>query len=247
MHLETIYKNIINELAPFASQQHKANEVRVFLWFHSMSREELIKWTTDNLPGIDLAPFQKLKDKRLLEQLSVRILLYKTLGPNVTVSKLSTGRPVLSNCNKEISISHTRNAYILSVGNLRHGVDAEVLGQKAYRTARMFTTESEQLKINRATTELHWEPEEFYTTIWSAKESIYKCCDQPGLSFKEQILFNKAQKDTLFFHLTENSKNNNLEIFFAKIDNVALTLCTSNPETQLNVNILTAEDVKKQQ
>ncbi len=179
----------IKRLVPLNANSLAKGEVRVFLWHHTFNRSRLIQFAESNYPTTDFHQFNALRDKRFIEKLSVLLLLHQVLGPEATIGYHSTGRPFLrSNEQIKISISHTANIYAISFSTSTHGMDIERFNKKAFEVKSMFVNddESKWLKKNDNTVI------EKYTSLWSAKEAIYKLYDQPGLSFKRDIIIRQT-------------------------------------------------------
>lgn len=179
----------IKRLVPLNANSLAKGEVRVFLWHHTFNRSRLIQFAESNYPTTDFHQFNALRDKRFIEKLSVLLLLHQVLGPEATIGYHSTGHPFLrSNEQIKISISHTANIYAISFSTSTHGMDIERFNKKAFEVKSMFVNddESKWLKKNDNTVI------EKYTSLWSAKEAIYKLYDQPGLSFKRDIIIRQT-------------------------------------------------------
>lgn len=179
----------IKRLVPLNANSLAKGEVRVFLWHHTFNRSRLIQFAESNYPTTDFHQFNALRDKRFIEKLSVLLLLHQVLGPEATIGYHSTGRPFLrSNEQIKISISHTANIYAISFSTSTHGMDIERFNKKAFEVKSMFVNddESKWLKKNDNTVI------EKYTSLWSAKEAIYKLYDHPGLSFKRDIIIRQT-------------------------------------------------------
>ena len=84
-----------------------ANEVRVFLWHHKLSRLDIQEYADICVSAEEKGGLSNICDKRFVEKVSVRVILYKLLGKDVRICYNENGAPYLSNKQYYISISHT--------------------------------------------------------------------------------------------------------------------------------------------
>ena len=168
------------------------NEIRVFLCHHTMTRATLDKCTEELKLNIHTPDLDTLADKRYIEKLSIRILLAVLIGKENYIQYHATGRPYLPQSPFEISISHTQHTYALSLSTIRHGIDIEKWSDKPQRVAQMYVNKQDYLSEHALAQKSIW-----HTTLWSAKEAVYKLYDQAGLSFKNDILVQEWGTDCL--------------------------------------------------
>lgn len=186
----------IKELVPLNANPLAKGEVRVFLWHHTFDRTKLIQFVKSYYPTTNYNQYNTLRDKRFIEKLSVLLLLQQALDSQATIAYHSTGRPFLkSNKQIKISISHTADIYAISFSTFAHGIDVEHYSETAFKVKRMFVNDIERGWLEKDETPII----EKYTQLWSAKEAIYKLYDQPGLSFKHDIIINHS---TLYHQYT---------------------------------------------
>ena len=165
------------------------------LWQHNWDAQQLVTWAKAHAPQIVLDEYLQYRPKRLVERLSVRLMLHQMAPEAPTLEHLPSGAPYLPDQEVHISISHTQGAYCLSLGETRHGIDLEKWGDKALRVRNMFIRDDEQPLFEAMASTLI--PEQIATLIWSAKESIYKLFDIPGLSLRDDIQLTYQSSDTL--------------------------------------------------
>ena len=144
------------------------NNAEVFIW-------EILEDETTLLNLIDkrlINGIEKLKkEKAKLQWLASRVLLTQVLDQqNIQFdgsNKDEYGKPFLSNCDWNFSISHSGNfaALIISKDNFI-GVDIETKFEQTFRLKEKFSTEKELNFIG--------DDDQKSSLIWSAKESIYK-------------------------------------------------------------------------
>lgn len=117
-----------------------------------------------------------------IESLATRYCLWqlcKQLGiENPTLSYAESGKPYLPNLS--ISLAHTYPFVVAAVSAHKPiGIDIEKTNRKVQKIGPRFlhTNEWERWKNDQKA----------LTLAWSAKESVYKALDIPGLSFRESI------------------------------------------------------------
>ncbi len=156
------------------------NETHILIWKITESENELAS-------GISLAKkstkrIQSMKSEMHRKAyLSVRHLLAIAQYTDKDLTYNEAGKPKLSDgvC---ISITHSHqfSAIILSAKPV--GIDIEKQRDKIKNIANKFISNKENEWLCKHQSHL-----KLLTTIWGAKESIYKLYGQPGLSFKQHI------------------------------------------------------------
>lgn len=191
----------IKQLTPIKDSSIANNKIQVFLWHHTMNRATLDKWTQELELNINTQDLNALADKRYVEKLSIRILLALLVGKGKSIQYHATGRPYLQQSPFEISISHTQQTYALSLSTIRHGIDIEKWSDKPLRVSKMYVNEQDYLSCHDSAQKSNW-----HTTLWSAKEAVYKLYDQAGLSFKNDILVQTWKTDYIKIYSPRLSK-----------------------------------------
>lgn len=172
---------------------------RVYVWEHDWNATTLKAFCSKHFPEVtynDLADTYKA-DKRLIEKLSVRLLLHFMLPHAPRHEYRATGQPFLPHNPYCISISHTRHVYAVSIGTQPHGIDLEQWSGKAARVGSYFLSEEEHEWLETMSAERdipHTVPPQplmphdaWYTLLWSAKEAVYKCFSELAPSLKNDI------------------------------------------------------------
>ncbi len=170
----------------------KPRNVRVCLWQHHLSANELLDYARLYQPGLaeDIAAtLHPTQRKRLRERISVGLLLTKVFGNEARVGYYESGRPFLKEKNEsvEISISHSGDTYAFSLSDRRHGMDIEQWRDKAFALRTRFLNNEELEGLSLLAQRIGSEARAA-TLLWSAKESLYKAVDCPGLDFREDML-----------------------------------------------------------
>ena len=163
-------------------------------------------------------------DKRFVEKVSVRVILYKLFGKDVRICYNENGAPYLSNKQYYISISHTDGHFALSFSHRKHGIDIERWNSTAKRVSKMFATDQEVAALvdAKAITD---EDAKAFCTIWSAKESIYKSHDFAGLSFRDGILLKKDAFSNLVAEVSYKEATFHYAVEYRLLPDCVLTIC----------------------
>lgn len=131
----------------------------------------------NNVPEIQVKSI-----KRKCEWLTTHKVLREILNEPVTYTYDLLGKPVLTDKNEKISISHSKNysAVIVSPES-KVGIDIEELSPRIFKISDRFVNYPEQKFI-----ESHGEKTELLYLIWCAKEALYKL-SETSLDFKDHI------------------------------------------------------------
>ena len=113
--------------------------------------------------------------------LSVRHLLHEFGYSDSDLFYDENGKPHLKD-GKQISITHSFNFSAVIVSDLVVGIDIEKQRDKILRIAYKFTPIQEYSTLANSEAVVRK-----LTTVWGAKESLYKIYAQPGLSFLNHI------------------------------------------------------------
>ena len=165
---------------------------------------ESVEMLTENLQLTAKSKLRVASMKSEIHQkgfLCVRKLLLECCILDKDLCYEKSGKPFLKKDYK-ISISHSHDFVAIALSNVEIGIDIEQNREKIVRIADKFCL-SERLFLNAN--------DESYiknlTTIWAAKESIFKIENQKGISFKNHISINAFQSKTDAVRATLDFKN----------------------------------------
>jgi len=141
------------------------------------------------LPARALGPRQA---QWLAGRLLVQHLLHAAGYPPVPLHNNEAGRPYLTGPAPQpsISLSHA-GAWVvalLAAPGTPVGLDVETVRDKAQRIARKFLNDTELAATQRLAEALPADITLLYTTLWSAKETLFKLAGRPGIIFRENLL-----------------------------------------------------------
>ncbi len=152
----------------------------ILIWEITETEKELSK-------GITLGKNSKTRMHSMKSELhrkaylSVRHLLAIAQYTDIDLTYSSEGKPSLVD-GVEVSITHSHQFSAVIFSDVPVGIDIEKKRDKIVKIASKFTTEKEMEYVNQSNN-----PITILTSIWGAKESLYKLYGIPGLSFKQHI------------------------------------------------------------
>lgn len=185
------------DLAPYSTPEDaQPPTVHVYVWKHDMDREELLAFARTHFPDLTLDPLPQGCGKRLVEVLSVRLLLRRLLGRETRLAYHDTGRPYIPGSPLTASISHSARLYALSLAPFRHGIDVEQWGDRALRLLPRFVSPEEAAALASARMP-GLSDEQWATLLWSAKEAAYKYYDIPGTTLHPDFVLQPAASPLL--------------------------------------------------
>ena len=127
-----------------------------------------------------------------------------------------SGKPFLVD-NKHVSVSHSHQFATIIISDKTVGIDIEKQRQKIIAIANKFTNKEEQ-------SYLYTDGLKKLTTIWGAKETVFKIVNQKGISFKNDLTVTpfeiKDNQTTVL--LKKNTINQEFSMFFEEIENFIL-------------------------
>lgn len=189
-------------------------------------------WTIEESVSqlLDLVPrrqvyekeIQRFKSlKRQKEWLATRALFYSTESEQASITYQANGAPCLQGAaHSFISISHSQQYVCLLLAAHPATVDLETFSPKAWALKEKFMNEKE------ADAPAAVPPEQWATTIWSAKESVYKIAALPSLRFKEDIILSlqgNGDEGQLLAELPQY--NRRYEVRYSYFPDFVLTVC----------------------
>lgn len=136
---------------------------------------------------------EKAHLKRRLEWLASRWLIKLVAGQQAICLKDRLGKPYLKNSTQHLSISHSKDLAVVSIGKQALGIDIQAITPKIKRVAHKFMRHEEAQSLLESTYLEH------LTVYWSAKEALFKAYGKKELDFRRHILvspFDYEQKGT---------------------------------------------------
>lgn len=124
---------------------------------------------------------------RIKEYLAVRCCV-KSLGfdPS-TISYLPSGKPYLDNCEKIISISHTKNyAAVITGKDNMPAIDIETRSERILRIRKKFMSEQEETALKSS----GFDEVTGLLIHWCAKESLFKAIPDQNVDFAKELIVN---------------------------------------------------------
>lgn len=164
--------------------QDKTNDTQWAVWKVEESLEALLALLPDaRRVCCEQELLQFASERRKIEWLSVRVLLYFMLKEDKQIGYSSEGKPFLTDDSFFISISHTKG-YVAVTLNPKTpvGIDIEQYGKRVHKVFDRFIRPDEQVEAYQGDTTwgglLHW----------SAKETVFKCMKNADADLRKLCL-----------------------------------------------------------
>jgi len=153
--------------------------------------------------------------ERKNEFLGVRYLRNQ-YDAKLEIKYLSSGKPVIENDSKHISISHSKNYVAFAVAPYKIGIDIEEIHERILKVKGRFLNQSELELFNlNSLADL--------TIAWCAKETLFKLNDDSGLDFKTDLIIKNWDKNsTILAEMKQNSQWVKVNLHFEVRDDLVL-------------------------
>jgi 4'-phosphopantetheinyl transferase EntD len=172
-----------------------------------------------HLTPLDTQLYSKISNEsRKKEWLSTRVLLNEVLGfwPNITY--METGKPIINNHIRHLSISHSKEMVgILLCTSPYAGVDIEKTSRNIDNILPRFLSADEIKNVETATNP--------HSKIihWCAKEAIFKSINEPNIEFSSRIKIDKINNDgTIEATYQSKQQRHNLHLNYLLLDDHAI-------------------------
>lgn len=154
-----------------------------------------------------------ISERRKMEWLSVRVLLYSMLQEDKEITYSHEGKPSLADNSSFISISHTKGfvAVILSAAS-PVGIDIEQYGQRVHRVADRYIRSDERVEVGSEAVmpsnqgDTRWNLVDTTWSLllhWSAKETIFKRMENPDADLRKLRLNHFIPQEKGMFQVQE--------------------------------------------
>lgn len=173
----------------------------------------------------EMEVYQKMRPHRKKEWLSSRYLLNLISGDSSrkTILKKADGKPYRKDCNKHISLSHSKNLVAAIISEKPVGIDIQNFVEKISRIAHKFVSPQESLHIPEN------ENLQYYHVFWGAKECMYKAYGLKKLEFKDHMHlypFKLCEGATEFKGFVQKDEiRQDYELEMEKVENAFLVHC----------------------
>ena len=164
--------------------QHKTDDIQWAVWKMEESLEVLLALLPDARRVFceqDLNRF--VSERRKMEWLSVRVLLYAMLQEDKEIGYSPEGKPYLTDHSFFISISHTKGYVAVMLASFTPaGIDIEQYGQRVKRVYDRFIRSDERVEP--------YQGDETWSMLlhWSAKETIFKSMENADADLRKLCL-----------------------------------------------------------
>lgn len=157
---------------------------------------------------------QMQSQTRKKEWLAVRVLLHEVLGfwPHITYTE--TGKPLLQNHTRHLSISHAKSMVgILLCTNPYAGIDIERTDRSIEKVEKRFLSDYERNLLANSSFNLS------RILFWCAKEAIYKAVNESNILFSKQIFLEEVKEDnTIISHYESEKERLDFILHFVEVE-----------------------------
>ncbi|BBD44332.1 4'-phosphopantetheinyl transferase family protein [Petrimonas sp.] len=158
-------------------------------------------------------------ERRVIEWLTTRVLLFELLGEEKMIDNRPDGRPFLIDGSYKISISHTKD-YAAVLLHKQHsvGIDVETISGRVSKLADKFISENEY--IDHSQQVIH------QLLHWSAKETMFKMMEESEIDFKEHLHihpFNPERKGVFQANESKTPQQKTFQIHYEVLPDAVLT------------------------
>lgn len=190
------------------------------IWKMNESREELLMLFPEHMRSDAVDHVKDIRsERRTIEWLSTRILLFRLLDEEKTILNHADGKPFLEDGSHHISISHTKDyAAVLLHDTHPVGIDIEFRSERVKKVAEKFIADEEYIDPSQKTVHqlLHW----------SAKESLFKLMEENEIHFKYHLYihpFTPVSKGIITATETKTDRNRTFNIHYEVHPDYVLT------------------------
>lgn len=201
-------------------KEHTGNGGLLGIWKTDESCDDLLLLLPEKMRMDAVGHVKNLhSQRRAIEWLSTRILLFMMLGKEKTIRNNSNGKPYLEDGTYQISISHTMGYVAILIHETDPvGIDVEFRSERVSKVAEKFIGDNEFIDLSQKTVHqlLHW----------SAKESLFKLMEETEIHFKHHLHiqpFTPAAKGTMTATETKTCRNNTFTVHYEVHPDYVLT------------------------
>lgn len=191
--------------------QFEKNQVEFFL-------SKKLEWNESeiSLTQLDKHNYSNIQNKeRKIEFLGIRFLR-NCYDSKLEINYLKSGKPVVENGSKHISISHSKEYIAFAVAPYQIGIDVEEIHERIMKVRDRFLNQNEQELFNQnSIKEL--------TIAWCVKEVLFKLNEDSGLNFKTDLIITAWDKySTIHAKMKQQGNWLNVNLHFKIKDNLVL-------------------------
>ena len=164
--------------------QHKTDDFQWAVWKMEESLDALLALLPDARRVFCEQELNRfVSERRKMEWLSVRVLLYAMLQEDKEIGYSPEGKPYLTDHSFFISISHTKGYVAVMLASFTQaGIDIEQYGQRVKRVYDRFIRSDERVEP--------YQGDETWSMLlhWSAKETIFKSMENADADLRKLCL-----------------------------------------------------------
>ncbi len=159
-------------------------------------------------------------DHRRLEWLSGQYLLHLLSGFVEKPEKDIYGKPIFSNSNWHLSVSHSHDKSVCIISPKVNGIDIQRINEKIVKLYPKFMNDQEQLSLSSKYDVDH------ISVFWSAKEALYKAYGKRDIDFRKNMIVNPFvldfDKGITDGYVIKDDIRIDFNLFYKKLENYIL-------------------------
>lgn len=212
---------------PLLLEKEISGNGRLALW--QVEEEETFFLDSLLLDDEEEATLSDMKTHRRREWIVSRYLLHQISQDKIRtrIQKDEAGRPHRINCNRFISLSHSKDLVAAIISDHSVGIDVQNHVERIPSIQHKFVSTSETSFIEKQTDLLA-----YYHILWGSKESMYKSYGKKELDFKKHMhvypfeLFDS--KIEFAGKVEKNEERQFYDLYYQNINNNYLIYCILN-------------------
>lgn len=196
---------------PKVSQKYIKNGSLIGLWHISETADELrsqLKFTPAQTFKVEARMQQWLASRVLLEEMMAEFGLPHTCQ----LEKRGDGRPILSDTNLHVSISHAGHYAAVAISQEAIGLDIEKIGNRIERIRHKFMNDEDLAGLSNDH-DIQW-----MHTVWSAKEALFKFDERENIDFKDHLHLSKLSEGLLAAEIRKDNSLTQVQVPYEFFD-----------------------------
>lgn len=200
------------------AKEYITESTLIGIWKIEESRQELLSLLSHHEWIQNIYTIKS--ESRVLEILSVRILIKELTGEEKEVCYNKSGKPSLLDNSYHISVSHTKEYVAVAINKEKHiGLDIEYISDKIKRV---------QSRIIASCEYIDKEHELIHLLLhWSAKEAMFKFIDIEGVDFLKNLFissFTPEREGSFKAYETRTEKRHDFKAYY-KVEEEFVMVC----------------------
>ena len=172
-----IFKANLKNMPRIAIDIQPPYNTELFFWKITETAEELSELTYGGQTLLNEAQRKFKSEERRKEWLATRALLQSTPYKKCKIVYGNNGAPMLTDSDRHIGISHTKELVAIAISDTHIGIDIEFGERDALKVAKLFLTEKECGTLDNNKDEA--------LRLWTTKEAAFKLASENATVLKD--------------------------------------------------------------